>query len=210
MLADKGIAPVQDPFETEAVQQLALAGQAQAAFLDAALHHPRQTAIEFPQRPAHAVDPVADQGRAQARRDRRKAITLFRTEGHQGPVQPLGPFIQALAGQGQQLGRAAQAAGQAVQVPPPLRQAPAQTKAQAAVQILYVRHQFRAHRHGDLGRRRGGWRPAVGDKVDQSGIGLVPHGRDQGDLTVRHGAGHDFFVKGPQILDGAAATGHDD
>jgi hypothetical protein len=53
-------------------------------------------------------------------------------------------------------------------------------------------------------------RAAVGDEVDQGGVGLVADGRDQRDRSLGHRARQALVVEGPQVLDRAAAAGDDD
>src|SRR2546426_4806686 len=47
-------------------------------------------------------------------------------------------------------------------------------------------------------RRGGGGRAEIGDQVAQRHVGLMPHGRDDGDRQRRHGAGHALVIEGPR------------
>ena len=70
--------------------------------------------------------------------------------------------------------------------------------------------QVGAHRHRHLGRRARRRCAQIGGEVDQRGVGLVPHRRDQRDLRRGGGAHHLLLVEGPEILQAAAATGDDE
>jgi hypothetical protein len=56
-----------------------------------------------------------------------------------------------------------------------------------------------------VGRRRA----QVGGKVDQRGVGFMPHRRDQRDLAGGGGAHHDFLVEAPEVFEAAAAARDD-
>ena len=60
-----------------------------------------------------------------------------------------------------------------------------------------------------LGGRRGRGRAQVGHEVGDGEVGLVPDGGDGGDLRGGEGARHQLFVEGPEVLEAAAAAGHD-
>ena len=67
-----------------------------------------------------------------------------------------------------------------------------------------------AHRHRQFGGGGGRGRAHVGGEIDQGGVGLMPHRRDQRDDAGRRGAHHRFLIEGHQIFDRAAAPRHDD
>ncbi len=80
----------------------------------------------------------------------------------------------------------------------------------AGRQVRHRGDQVGADRHRHLGGARRGRRAAIRDVVDQRGVGLVPHRRDQRDRAREGGADDALLVEGPEILDGAAAAGHDE
>ncbi len=65
------------------------------------------------------------------------------------------------------------------------------------------------HRRRHLRGRRRGRRPAVGNEVDEGGVGLVAHGADQRDRAGRDRAGQGLVVERPEVLHRAAAARHD-
>jgi len=85
-----------------------------------------------------------------------------------------------------------------------------QAGAQPPPAIVEQRHQFGAHRHRHFRRRGRGRRAAVGGEVDQRGVGLMPHRRNQRDRRFGGGAHHNLLIERPQILDRTATTRDDD
>ena len=67
--------------------------------------------------------------------------------------------------------------------------------------------QFADHRHRQFGRRGRRRRAEVGGEIDERGIGLVTHRRDQWNPAAGGGPDHDFLVKGPEVFQTAAAPG---
>ncbi len=119
-------------------------------------------------------------------------------------------MIETLLRQGDQFLRpGGQAPRDGAQADAAIFQQPRPGAVQAPLQIGDERAQVGQHRRGHLGRPGGGRRAAVGDEVDQGGVGLVPHGRDDRDGRRRHRAGQALVVEAPQVLDRAAAARDD-
>ena len=67
-----------------------------------------------------------------------------------------------------------------------------------------------AHRHRQFGGGGGRGRAHVGGEIDQGGVGLMPHRRDQRNDAGGGGAHHRFVIEGHQVFHRAAAPRHDD
>src|SRR5205809_537070 len=50
----------------------------------------------------------------------------------------------------------------------------------------------------------------IGDQIGDRHVDFVPYGADDGDPAIEDGAGHDFFVEGPQVFQAPAAAARDD
>ena len=85
-----------------------------------------------------------------------------------------------------------------------------ETAQKAALEIQRLGQQFGAHRHRQFGGGGGRGRAHVGGEIDQGGVGLMPHRRDQRNEAGGRGAHHRFVVEGHQVFDRAAAARHDD
>ena len=79
----------------------------------------------------------------------------------------------------------------------------------ARAEIAGQRLQFGQHRGGHLRSGGGSRRTAIGDEVDERGVGLVADGADQRDRALDDRAGQRLVVERPEVLDRAAAAGHD-
>ena len=123
--------------------------------------------------------------------------------------QPLGAIVQPLPRPAEQRGQIGQPAFRTRQEQPPLLRQPVQAADQPRRPLLQVGDQFGPRRHRQLrrgGRRR---RAAVGDKVDQRGVGLVPDRGDQRDAAGGDGAQDDLLIERHQVFQAAAAARHD-
>jgi hypothetical protein len=88
-------------------------------------------------------------------------------------------------------------------------QADVQAAVRAAAQAVDARAQLVLGPDHDLRRRRRRGRAHVGHEVRDREVGLVPDGGDGRDLRLGQRARHQLLVEGPEVLEAAAAAGHD-
>ncbi len=110
-------------------------------------------------------------------------------------VQPLCVLLQD-----QSRVAALDAAGQLIEQPLVLRDAPAGGLGRPVRERGDGPDPLRAVRNDDLGRRRGRWRPSVCDEIREREIDLVPHGRYDRDLAGEDCPCDTFLVESPQVL----------
>ena len=147
--------------------------------------------------------------RAQAGRKPPHVIDAALDPTVDGVRQTLGEIVEALRGTSQQIGRIRQTAAQADQPLRQLAELALRAMEHPVIQLGEAMGELGAHRHGKLGGRGRGRRPAIGGVVDQGGVGLMPDRRDQRDHARRRGAHHDLLVERPEILERAAAARDD-
>jgi len=61
-----------------------------------------------------------------------------------------------------------------------------------------------------LGRRRRGGSPHIGDEIGDGEVDLVAHGAHNGDARGKDGPGHPLVVEGHEVFQRAPSPGHDD
>ena len=121
-----------------------------------------------------------------------------------------GGVVETLLGQGDQFLRSGgQAARHGAQANAAVLQQPGAGTIQTALQIGDEGAQVGQHWRGQFGGARRGRGAPIRDEVDQGGVRLVPHGRDDRDGRRRHDARQALVVEAPQVLDRAAAPRHD-
>ena len=96
--------------------------------------------------------------------------------------------IQPLAGRRKQALGARQHPRQLRQMTAAVFHAFAETTQRPALEIQHLRQQFSPHRHRQFGGGGGGWRTDIGGEIDQGGVGLMPHRRNQRNKTGGGGA----------------------
>ena len=142
-------------------------------------------------------DMALQRGGAQAACGLQKPQALALHCAGQGAGQAVCCAVQPLARAVQQADGAGQGAGQIAQALPALGQLLALCPAQPRGLAIQPCQQFQPHRHRQFGRRSGGGGAFVGGVIDQCGVCLMPHSRDQRNIRGGRGARHDFLVKAP-------------
>src|SRR5690606_36081829 len=157
-----------------------------------------------------ALDAGAQQAGRQATGGDRQLSLMHGDIAVQARAEAAGGVVQPLLRQGQQVfGPGGQAARGGAQAGATVLQHPRPGARQTALQIAERPAQIGQHRRGDFGRPGRSRRPAVGDEVDEGGVGLVPDGRDYGDAGGSDRARQTLVVEAPQVLDRAAAARDD-
>ena len=161
-------------------------------------------------KPAFVLGEVAgQQRRAQAARDVGEADAAALDPADQPGGQAVGGAVEPLARAVEQGFGPWQGAGQIAQALAARRHPLPQSLGHAGALPFDPGQELEPHRHGHFRRRRRRRRAAVGDIVDQGGVGLVADGGNQRDRRGGGGAGDNLFVEAPEIFDAAATTGDD-